>query len=93
MVKPYEKDMIVDLVPTSDGVYPYIPAQDWVESEEDWFENSKENPLTINVAQHKEFVSLLEFSESYGKDSSQALEQAATNLKQLIDNSIKKEGE
>ena len=88
MVKPTEKDMIVDLVPTSEGVYPYIPAQDWVESEEKWLENDKDNPMTVDVAQYGEFIELLKESDDSVGSNLQALKRAVSNMEHLIDNSI-----
>ena len=88
MVKPTEKDMIVDLVPTSEGVYPYIPAQDWVESEEDWVKNGKDNPMTIDISQYDELVGYLETSDKDVSDNLQALKQAVANMEHLLENSI-----
>lgn len=88
MVRPDRKDMIVELVPTSDGAFPYIPAQDWVESEEDWVENGKDNPMTIEISQYDELVGYLETSDKDVSDNLQALKQAVENMEQLLDNSI-----
>ena len=88
MARPDRKDMIVELIPTSEGTFPYIPAQDWVESEEDWVENGKGNPMTIEISQYDELVGYLETSDKDVSDNLQALKRAVENMEQLLDNSI-----
>lgn len=93
MVRPTEKDMKVDLISTSEGVFPYIPAQDWVETEEDWVTNSKVNPMTVDLSSYDDMSELLKDSDISVESNLTSLKKAVYNLEQLLDNSIKEEGE
>jgi len=87
---PNNKKMRVDLIPTTDGVHAFVPAQHL--DADEWKETSEENALPVLHTGIDERINLLTDQLNKTNETLDKTKEVVTKLSNLIDNSIQKGG-